>query len=277
MKTLKQTTDEIKKFKVQGANQIALHGLFFLRETALLHGFGTRFKIAAQCLEKARPTAVVLHNCIKIINASQKISTIDALIDTLHNIGEKEATSSDKIIKKGSKIITYCHSGEAMAFIKHAWITHKKKISVIACETEPLEQGVMTAKELALEGIPVTLIGDNAIGFFIRQVDMAIVGADALRKEGAVNKIGTSLLAQAAKGATKPFYIIANSLKIDKRRKFRIEERPASEIYRKIIHKKNMKGIRIQNPSFDITPWRYVTAVINENGILTRNQLRKLL
>lgn len=277
MKTLRQVTDDIREFQIQGANQIALYSLYFLKKIALCYGFGLKFKTASQHLERARPTAVVLHNCIQIIKTNQKISTIDALINTLRDMGEKEAVYSTKIIKNGSTIITYCHSGEAMLFIKHAWIKYKKRFSVIACETEPLEQGVRTAKELAKVGIPVTLIDDNAIGFFIKCADMVIVGADALRKEGLVNKIGTSLLAQAANDAAKPFYVIASSLKIDKRRKFEIEERPANEIYRKIMHKRGLGGIKIRNPAFDITPWKYVTAVINERGVLKKNQLRKVI
>lgn len=277
MKTLQQVTRDIREFKIQGANQIALYSLCFLKKIALCHGFGLKFKTASQHLERVRPTAVVLHNCIQIINTSPKISTVDTLINTLYSIGEKEAAYSAKIIKNGSTIITYCHSGEAMSFIKHAWTKHKKRFSVIACETDPLEQGITTAKELAKVGIPVTLIDDNAIGFFIKHADMAIVGADALRKEGVINKIGTSLLAQAANDAVKPFYVIASSLKIDKRRKFEIEERPANEIYRKIINKKGLERIKIRNPAFDTTPWKYVTAVINEEGVLTKNQLRKRL
>ena len=275
MRTLGQATRDIKEFRVQGANQIALYGLAFLREVAQKQGFGQRFRTASLHLEKARPTAVVLHNCIEIVNREPRISTIDSLIDTLHTVGKRESIYSDKIIKNNSKIITYCHSGEAMSFIKHAGMAHKKKISVIACKTEPLEQGVITARELVKEKIPVTLIDDNAIGFFIKDIDIAITGADALRKEGVVNKIGTSLLAQAAYNASKPFYVVANSLKIDRRRKFEVEERPIHEIKR-TIHKR-LGGIKIRNPAFDTTPWKYVTGIINENGIFTKKQIMRLL
>lgn len=276
MKTLRQITRDIKEFKVQGANQIALHGLSFLKEVAQKDGFGQKFKTSSQHLEKARSTAVVLHNCIEIINREPGISTIDNLIYTLHTVGKRESIYSDKIIKNNSKIITYCHSGEAMSFIKHAKTACGKKISVIACKTEPLEQGITTAKEITEEKIPVTLIDDNAIGFFIKDIDMAITGADALRREGVVNKIGTSLLAQAAYSASKPFYVVANSLKIDHRKKFEIEERPADEIKIK-LHKKLERGIKIRNPAFDITPWKYVTGIINENGIFTKKQIAVLL
>lgn len=274
MKSAEQVSREIRNFKVQGANQIALYGLAFLRKTALESGFGSKFKSASCILEHSRPTAVVLHNCIKILKTSPSISTIDSLVEDLKTAGRRESIYSDKIIQGHSKIITYCHSGEAMSFIRHAGTTHKKKIAVIACKTEPLEQGITTAREISKDGIPVTLVDDNAIGFFIDEVDMAIVGADALRKEGIVNKIGTSLLAQAASGASKPFYIVANSLKIDRRPKFSIEERPPSELR---VPKRALRGITIRNPAFDITPWRHVTAIINEDGIFTGNQFVKTI
>ncbi len=275
MKTLQQITKDIKEFKVQGANQIALHGLSFLKETALRYGFGVKFKEAALRLEKVRPTAVVLHNCMEIIRSETRISTIEGLIDTIRTVGRREAIYSDKIIGNNSKIMTYCHSGEAMSFIKHAKITHRKKISVIACKTDPLEQGITTACELAKNRIPVTLIDDNAIGFFIKEVDMSITGADALRREGVVNKVGTSLLAQASYNESKPFYVVANSLKIYRRKKFEIEERPAEEIGKNI--RKRLDGISVRNPAFDITPWKYVTGIINENGIFSKDQFVMLL
>ena len=192
---------------------------------------------------------------------------------TLTTDGKRETVYSDEIIESGSKIITYCHSGEAMSFIKPAWTVHRKRISVIACKTEPLGQGITTAKELSAIGIPVTLIDDNAIGFFIKGVDMVVVGADALRRDGVVNKIGTSLLAQAASGASKPFCVIANSLKIDRRRTFKIEERPSGEL----ISARRLRGVMVRNPAFDITPWKHVTQLINENGIFTNEQFVTLL
>ncbi|HJU13686.1 MAG TPA: translation initiation factor eIF-2B [Candidatus Nitrosotalea sp.] len=274
MKSVEHATREIKEFKVQGANQIALYGLSFLRKTALRSGFGREFNATSRRLEQARPTAVVLHNCIQIIKANPSISTIDSLTEDLKTVGKRESIYSDQIIGHRSKIITYCHSGEAMSFIKHARITHRKRISVIACKTEPLGQGISTARELAKDGIPITLVDDNAIGFFIGHADIAVVGADAIRKEGIVNKVGTSLLAQAAAGASKPFYVIANSLKIDRRTKFSIEERPPRELK---VPKGIPRGITIRNPAFDITPWRHVTGVINEDGIFSGRQFVKLL
>jgi ribose 1,5-bisphosphate isomerase len=275
MASLQKTITNIRKLKVQGANEIAIYGLCFLRQYVKHHGFGKDFEVVAKKLEKVRPTAVVLHNCLEILKKEKNATTIDKLIKIINTARDKESKYSDKIIRSQSVIMTYCHSGEAMSFIKHSW-TKDKKISVIACLTEPQEQGVLTAEELSKEGIPVTLIDDNAMGHFIKDVDMAIVGADALRLEGLVNKIGTRLLATAASSAHKPFYVVANSLKLDRRENFKIEERPVKEIFRKIAHKK-IKGVEIRNPAFDITPWELVTAVITEKGMILPNNIKKEL
>lgn len=273
MVSLEKAVQDIRNFRVQGANQIAIYGLKFLKDFAKKNGMKLKFEAAAHFLEEARPTAVVLHNCVEEIKKRRRMSTINSLIRRLENLGKLEGRYSDKIIKDGMKIMTYCHSGEAMGFIKHAWVKHKKKISVIACETEPLEQGITTAKELAEANIPVTLIDDNAMGFFMKDVDAVIVGADAMRSEGMVNKIGTKLLALAAKSSGKPFYVVGNLLKIDRRRRFKIEERSPKEVYRKIINKPNMKGIKIRNPAFDVTPWKYITAVVTEKGIMKPSKI----
>ena len=168
--------------------------------------------------------------------------------------------------------MTHCHSGEAMAVIKHAW-KKGKKISVIATETEPLEQGIRTVKELAREKIPVTLITDSAVAHFIKDVDMVVVGTDAIRlvpPYGVVNKIGTLNLTLAAKKYKKPFYVVGNILKIDKRKKFVIEERPPTEVYQKI------KGVKIRNPSFDLVSFPLITKIVTERGIYNIEKFRKV-
>lgn len=277
MRAFQEAIDEIKSVRVQGAKQIALYGLKFLRNIAHEEGFGKKFDETADALRKVRPTAVVLHNCIEIIKLDRKISTIDRLITYLTESSEKIGKQSDHVLKNGATIMTHCHSGEALKFIKHGHIEHGKKISVIATETQPLEQGVKTARELSDAKIPVTLILDNAVGFFMKDVDAVVVGADALRKEGVVNKVGTSLLAFSARHHHKPFYVVANVMKMDKRKDFRIEERPAAEVFSKITTTRNLRGIKTRNPAFDITPWKYVTAVITDEGVMKPSQISRRL
>lgn len=273
MASLEKAVSEIKSVRVQGAKEIAVYGLKFLRQFAKRSGYNLKFEAAAHFLEEARPTAVVLHNCIEIIKKKKKISAIDKLIRDLERSSEEIGRHSDKIIRNNWKIMTHCHSGDALAFIKHGWLRHKKKISVIATETEPLEQGIKTAKELAAAKIPVTLITDSAVGFFMKDVDAVIIGTDAIRLSppyGIVNKIGTLNLALAAKKYRKPLYVVGNSLKFDRRKKFRIEERPTREVYKKL------KGVKIRNPAFDVVDFNLVTKIITEKGVFAPNRISRL-
>jgi len=268
----KRVANDIKNFKVQGANQIALYSLEFLKQYVAKNGFDPKFFQIINILENARPTAVVLHNCLESIKKNKTLTNINDLIFIL-NTFHKKNIDAKLIIKNKFTIMTYCHSGEAMSLIKE--LAKQKKISVYACITEPLEQGLRTVKELKKSKIAVTLIGDNAAGLFMKDTDMVIVGADALRKEGVVNKIGTSLLAFAAHQNKKPFYVVANSWKIDKRKIFEIEERSPAEINKNLSYK--IKDTIIRNPAFDITPWKFISYVVMENGMFRPSHiLRKL-
>ena len=271
MSYLDKVAKNIKSVNVQGAKEIAVYGLTFLRKFCKKNGFGLKFEVAAMILERARPTAVVLHNCMEILKKKRSIKTIDQLLRRLRDVTESIGKHGSKIIDKNCRIMTHCHSGEAMAVIKNAK-KGGKNISVIATETEPLGQGIRTVKELAKAKIPVTLITDNAVGYFMKDVDMVLVGADALRKrEGLVNKTGTSLIAMAAKRYNKPLYVAANTLKLDNREKFVIEERLPSEVYKRI------NGVKIRNPAFDMTSWKLITAVITEYGIKKPSQIVEML
>ncbi|MEM5801811.1 MAG: S-methyl-5-thioribose-1-phosphate isomerase [Candidatus Aenigmatarchaeota archaeon] len=276
MKNLETVEKNLKKLKIQGAREIALYSLKFLKDFCKKNGFGLKFEVAAMILERARPTAVVLHNCLEIIKKNKKMSTIDKLIKQLENSTKKIEKIGQKVIPREAKIMTHCHSGEALAVIKYA---NKigKKISVIATETEPLQQGIKTVKEMAREKIPITLITDNAVGFFMKEVDMVIVGTDAMRKEGFVNKIGTLNLALAAKNFGKKFYVVGNKLKLDRREKLVIEERPPEEVYHRLLHPGKLTGVKIRNPAFDIVPWKFVTRIITDEGIKTPEQIIKMI
>jgi ribose 1,5-bisphosphate isomerase len=276
MDSLEKAVENIQTIKVQGAKEIATYSLKFLRKFCKKNGFKLRFEVAAKVLEEARPTAVVLHNCLDILKKNRRISTIDKLIRTLEKSTEKISKKGSRLIKSNYKIMTHCHSGEALSVIKKAW-RDGKKISVIATETDPLEQGVKTAKELVKIKIPVTMITDNAVGFFMKDVDCVLVGSDAIRKEGVINKVGTSLLALAAKQNKRPFYVAADTLKFDKRKKLIIEERSPKEVYKRLVHPGNLRHVKIRNPAFDVTPWKFVTAIITEKGVLKPEQVLRLL
>ncbi len=275
---LQSVVDDIKSVKVQGAKQIAVHSLKFLKKFCKRHGFGLKFEVAAKILEDARPTAVVLHNCIDEIKKNRSINSIDKLLNQMESSTKKIAKNGSKLIKKGSVIMTHCHSGEALSVIKQAR-KDGKKVSVIATETDPLEQGVKTAKELARARIPVTLITDNAVGHFMKDADCVVVGTDAIRivkPLGIVNKTGTINVALAAREFNKPLYVVGSTLKIDKRKKFYIEERPAEEIRKEISTRGKLKGVKIRNPAFDLVDFKLIKSIITEKGVYTPAKIRRL-
>lgn len=265
---------DIKTLKIQGATNIALASLKYLKNFSKKEGFGKKFDIETEKLLKLRPTAVILYNVINELKKEKSKEKIFKLIKELENAKEKIAKSGAPLIKNGFQVHTHCHSTHAITVIKEAAL-QGKKFSVIVDITEPKLQGVITAKELAkMKNIKVILIADNAAGLalsppFFPIDDIVIVGADAIRKEGVVNKIGTYLLAVAAKEQKIPFYVATTTFAIDKRKNFEIEERPTSEVYKKI------PGVEIRNPAFDITPLKYITGFITEKGVFSSEEFKR--
>jgi ribose 1,5-bisphosphate isomerase len=269
--SLESLVKRIKSLEIQGAKEIAIESLKFLRTLAKKKGFAKDFNNAMKKLEKARPTAVVLHNCLEIIKKEKDVKTINKLLRQLNQSTKEIARRGSRLIKSKSVIMTRCHSTEALSIIKQAW-KEGKKIRVYVTETRPKWQGIKTAKELSSMGIPIILIIDSAMEFFMKDVDMVIVGTDAIRKEGFVNKIGTYPLALVAQKHKKPFYVVGGTLKLDKRKKLIIEERDPDEVFTE-----HMKTLEVRNPAFDVTPWKFVKRVVTEKGILTSGNIKKML
>jgi len=269
--SLNDLIKKLKSLEIQGAKEVAIESLKFLRKLAKKKGFGKAFEQAARKIEKTRPTEVVLHNCLEIVKREKNVKTINKLISQLNQATKEIAKRGSRLIKDGYKIMTHCHSGEALAVIEQAW-KDGKKITVYATETRPKEQGIKTARELSKKGIHVFLIVDDAIDYFIKDVDIVMVGSDAIRKEGVVNKIGTCTLAEIAKNHKKPFYVVGDTLKLDKRKRLIIEMRSPQEIY-----KENIKILEEKNPAFDITPWKYIKRVVTEKGIMTPANVLRML
>jgi len=262
---------KIKSVKIQGAINIAKESLKYLKKYARVYGFGKNFYTEARKIEKIRPTAVVLHNALEELLKNPSFEKIEELLQKLEEINERVSIVSQKIIPKKASILTHCHSSEVVSSIIKAKKLGKR-IKVYATKTEPLHQGLITVKELADAKIDVTLINDNAAGYFIKNVNLVLVGTDAIRREGIVNKTGTSMIAVVAKENSIPFYSIGSYFKLDKRRDFVIEQRPWKEVIERKI-----RGVKVKNPAFDITPWKYVSGVVLEDGIYKPREIMRLL
>ncbi len=242
-----------------------------------------------------RPTARNLFRAIermnKVAEAGMEVEQIKAvLVKEAVKIHSEEAEATRKLSQLGTELIqdsftilTHCNTGPlattgygtALGVIKQAK-EQGKRIKVFATETRPLLQGArLTTWELKKANIPVTLITDSMAGYFMSrgEIDCVIVGADCIAANGdTANKIGTYTLAVLAKEHGIPFYVAAPTTTIDPSlasgEEIPIEQRSQAEV----THIQGVgiapDGIQAANPAFDVTPHRYITAIITERGII---------
>ncbi|MCX6009432.1 MAG: S-methyl-5-thioribose-1-phosphate isomerase [Chloroflexi bacterium] len=303
----------IKDMKVRGAPAIgvaAAYGIALGARNIKAENkakFLSQFDQIMQTFAAARPTAVNLFRAIdrmkKVVETTDDVPKIkQALINEAKKIHTDEEVAQERLsrlgaelIKDGFTVLTHCNTGPlatagygtALGVIKAAK-EQGKKIEVIATETRPLLQGArLTAWELMQENIPVTLITDSMAGYFISRgkVNCVIVGADRIAANGdTANKIGTYTLAVLAKENGIPFYVAAPTSTIDlslsSGDEIPIEERNPEEVTHIGGLRLAPKGVTAANPAFDITPHKYITAIITEKGIAREpyaNSLKRVI
>ncbi|HYH01356.1 MAG TPA: S-methyl-5-thioribose-1-phosphate isomerase [Terriglobales bacterium] len=167
-----------------------------------------------------------------------------------------------------------CGYGTALGVIRAA-VESGKKIKVFADETRPFLQGArLTAWELMKDGIHTTLISDNMAGVMMRQgkIQAVVVGADRIAANGdTANKVGTYTVAILAKEHGIPFYVAAPFSTVDLNTpdgsKIPIEQRAATEVTHLAGKRIAPEGVKVENPAFDVTPAKYIAAIITERGI----------
>jgi len=241
---------------------------------------------SAELLKSTRPTAYDLFYAVEYMvqainhreNVFAAASTyVEDIVARCRKIGE----NGEKLINDTMRILTHCNAG-ALATVDYGTalaplrVAHEKnkKIFVFADETRPRLQGLLTAWELFQEGIPHTLIADNAAGYFMKnkEIDLVIVGADRIAKNGDfANKIGTYEKAVLAKENGIPFYVAAPVSTFDPKLKdgsqIVIEERGRKELSEINGNTIMPDWVSVKNPAFDVTPQKYVTGYITERGI----------
>jgi methylthioribose-1-phosphate isomerase len=254
-----------------------------------------------------RPTAVNIKWAVERIR-SLLMREKDEPVDILKNLLVEEAKKildedievnkaigrwGAEFIKDGDTILTHCNAG-ALATGGYGTATapifvaveQGKKIQVIADETRPVLQGArLTAWELMQGGIPVTLITDSTAGALMKmgEIDLVIVGTDRTARNGDVaNKIGTYTLAVLCKENKIPFYVAAPISSIDfsisSGKEIPIEERGPEEVTH-IFGRCRIApdGVKVRNIAFDVTPHKYITAIITEKGAFRPRDLKKLM
>ena len=291
----------IAELKIRGAPAIGVAGAYGVALGALKieiesrDNFLEKLRAITQTIAATRPTARNLFRALdrmqKTAESGKDIGQIKkALVNEAIRIHSEESDATRKLSQLGAELIeddstvlTHCHTGAlatagygtALGVIIKAR-ERGKRIKVLATETRPLLQGArITAWELKKAKVPFTLITDSMAGYFMGkgEVDYVIVGADRIAANGdTANKIGTYTLAVLAKEHAVPFFVAAPTTTIDMTLasgdEIPIEERSPEEV----THIQGVaiapEGIEVRNPAFDITPHRYITAIITENGII---------
>ena len=303
-KTVNDVAKAIKTMVIRGAPAIgvcAAMGIALGAARSKATGtkqFTTEFQRSCDLLAATRPTAVNLFWAIERMKrsfsdgalAGESVEQLRARLrtqaDRIHDddvascrsIGAHGAT----LVPSDARILTHCNAGAlatagygtALGVIRGA-VAAGRNVRVIADETRPFLQGArLTAWELIKDGIDTTVITDNMAGSIMLagEVDLVVVGADRIAANGdTANKIGTYSLAVLAKEHSIPFYVAAPWSTIDlatpEGAAIPIEERNAREVTHIGSHQLAPAGAHVRNPSFDVTPHKYITAIITERGI----------
>ena len=255
-----------------------------------------RFDAARALLANSRPTAVNLFAALeRMAERFEQLAASDAAVIERGLLEEADAIASEDIascrrigaagaalLESGTTVLTHCNAGAlatagygtALGVIRGA-VAEGKSIRVLADETRPYLQGArLTAWELARDGIPVEILTDSMAGHFLScgAVAAIVVGADRIAGNGdTANKIGTYTLGVLAKENGVPFYVAAPATTIDLAcpdgAGIPIEERASSEVLSIGGRAIAPAGVTARHVAFDVTPARYITAIVTDEGI----------
>jgi methylthioribose-1-phosphate isomerase len=312
--TYLQVADVIRNMVVRGAPAIGVSAAMGIALGVKNSGAETAadlkkdFDQICKVIGETRPTAVNLFWAIRRMQEkfeSLRIRPIpqikQALIEESQRMHAEDIAANQAMGRHGATlmpssggVLTHCNAGAlatagygtALGVIRAA-VEQGKKIHVYADETRPFLQGSrLTAWELMKDGIPTTVISDNMAGAMMRQgkIGAVVVGADRIAANGDVaNKIGTYSVAVLAKEHGIPFYVAAPISTVDLATAdgsgIPIEQRSAKEVTHIAGKQMVPDGVEVENPAFDVTPAKYVTAIITERGVARapyEGSLRKL-
>lgn len=273
----------IKTLMVRGAPAIGVAAAFGM---ALAELADEDLGKVAEEIKAARPTAVNLFWAVdRVLEAKsagtsaldEALKMYDEDIKTNQAIGKNGA----EVIDDGDTILTHCNAG-ALACVDYgtalgvirAAVDEGKKIKVVCDETRPVCQGArLSVFEMQEEGIPVKLIVDSAAGRLMQagKINKVVIGADRVARGGVANKIGSLMVALAAKRFGVPFYVAAPKSTFDDQISIfdvEIEERDPNEVLYYGKCRVAPEGTEVENPAFDIVPSDLITGIITEDGIL---------
>ncbi len=285
--TVRITAEKIRRLEVQGARNVAIAAIKAIQTLAEQTkaknktAFLNELKEAQAVLFASRETEPLMRNAIRwIITQTEDsntekvdalrqmvVSNVDEFLKNLEASRERAAEIGAKRIRDGATVFTHCRSSTVTRLLALAK-KEGKTFKVICTETRPAFQGRITAREMVELGVETTFIVDSAARSFMGNVDLVLVGADAITSEGnVVNKIGTSSIAVLAHEARVPFYVVSELLKFDPETLQgeceKIEQRNPVEVWKEAPEK-----LVVKNPAFDVTPSRYIHGFICEEGVI---------
>ena len=303
--TYEQVADVIVTMVVRGAPAIGVSAAYGVALGAIHttaptpHLFAPEFERICDRLAATRPTAVNLFWAIdrmkrlfaELLAEGATLAKVqERILAEAHAMYEEDIAAcltlgafGGALLPEEGGVLTHCNAGAlatcgygtALGVIRSA-VEHGKRIHVYADETRPFLQGArLTAWELMADNIPTTVICDNMAASLMRagRIQAVVVGADRIAANGdTANKIGTYNVAILAKEHGIPFYVAAPWSTIDLATatgdSIPIEERPAVEVTHHGGKQLTPNGVGICNPAFDVTPAKYVTAIVTERGVL---------
>jgi methylthioribose-1-phosphate isomerase len=315
---VEEVADAIRDMLVRGAPAIGVCAAYGMVAAAAsekgdANAFLSTMKAADTLLRATRPTAVNLAWALdRMKRVTEEARALDFVARTERIAAEARSLHKAEIaacraigalgapfVPEGATILTHCNAGAlatggygtALGIVRAAQEAGKK-VRVLACETRPYLQGArLTAWELSKDQIPVEVITDSMVAHFMskKAVDLVVVGADRIARNGdAANKIGTYGLACIAAAHEVPFYVAAPWSTVDlgcpNGEAIPIEERSERELSHIALPDGASvqivpDGVRVRNPSFDVTPHALITAIVTERGVVqpvSEGELAKL-
>lgn len=256
--------NEIKSIKIQGAVNVARAAL---KAYTLVPTKDSKNKLL-----HSRPTEPMM---IKVLNLAEK-KKYKEILTHFNSTQGKINNFAFRLIKKNEIIFIHCHSTNVINSLIYAK-NKGKNIEVYSTETRPLFQGRKTVKELSNAKIKITMFVDSFLDDALskqqgmKKVNKVFLGADALLKKGAINKVGSELIAKIAKGNKIPVYIIADSWKFSKK-KIPLEQRNLNEVWDRAP-----KNVKIKNPAFEFINKKYISGIITEFGLMKYDKFVKMM
>jgi eIF-2B alpha/beta/delta-like uncharacterized protein len=281
---LETELDKVINGRIYSSTETVLYTLELLGRILKENRDPTLFVNSLERILKARPTASMLQNAVRLLTnnlAVTEVSTLDDFIASYENTRqaivkkifsdiEESSTIASRRLANNDTVMTNSYSLFVKRTIEKA-VEEGKKIKVYVTESRPTGEGVKFAAELSDKGIETYLIVDSAVRFFMKEVDKVLLSSEAISANGAVvNKIGTSLIALAAHEARVRVYVVSSTFKFSPETLVgELVEIPEIEISEYMPEGwEKLKALKPKSPLFDVTPPSYIDAIITEKGVI---------